>query len=187
MRRKEGGWNEVTYNDNSAEFGLFQLVSLNIRWAPAAFRPSVGYNFDWAWHLWDMSSMSAFSISHSHFLIISPSLFAWGPGHLLPVGAARHSDWSRRRPVWTAESSSFCASPGFSHRFMPLLPFSQTLCIWNTLCSRRRVVNKMIRSKHKPYSSSNTRFPERSSLFFAQRGRRTLGIEKQRWKVVREN
>lgn len=81
----------VTYYDSFVGFRLFQLVSLNIRWAPVASRPSVGYN--WAWHLWDMSSTSAFSHSVSLCVYFSVFLPAWGWGHLVYVGGARQADW----------------------------------------------------------------------------------------------
>lgn len=91
-------------------FRLFQLVRFNIRWAPVASRPSVGYNFDWARHLWDMTHQCL--LSHSLFVFLPLSLSAWGWGHLVYVGGARHADWSRSGPgqsaYWNTTHFVYC-------------------------------------------------------------------------------
>ena len=124
MEGRGGKWNQATYYVNFVGFRLFQLVSLYIRWAPVASKPSVGYNFDWARHLWDTSGISAFSLSHSLFvfLVHSLSLSAWGWGHLVYVCGARHADWSRCGPGqsvhWNTTHFVYClvlaTEPGWS-------------------------------------------------------------------------
>lgn len=110
MERRGRRCDKVTYYVSFVGFRLFQLVRFNIRWAPVASRPSVGYNFDWARHLWDMTHQCL--LSHSLFVFLPLSLSAWGWGHLVHVGGARHADWSRSGPgqsaYWNTTHFVYC-------------------------------------------------------------------------------
>lgn len=113
MEGKERKWNKLAYYVKFIGFRLFQLVRLNIIWAPVASRPSVGYNFDWASGTCQAPMLS---LCHSLFVFVSLhlslSLSAWGWGHLVCVGWARHADWSRCGPgqsaYWNTTHFVYC-------------------------------------------------------------------------------
>lgn len=148
----------VTYYDSFVGFRLFQLVSLNIRWAPVASRPSVGYN--WAWHLWDMSSTSAFS--HSASLCVYFSLCLSPRLRMRPSGLCWWSQasrlemvWARQVYDWNTTRSVYCLvlatepswSPSAEHfTFGTLLIYTCTDELHGGL--RSGIMNKIIISKY---------------------------------------
>lgn len=131
MRWKEKGGNEIrSPTVGFVGFRLFQLVSLYIRWASVASKPSVGYNFDWARHLWDTSSANAFPLLFILWFFFSLCL-RMRPSGVYWWSQACWLESVRARPVCVLEHNSLCILPCLGHVAW-LIPLSRTFYIWNT-------------------------------------------------------